>query len=283
MLKILKITAFFVLLTSYSFFYTQAEGITQLSTKEYGVFLGLNKKDIKKDERHLLSYKILVLEAEECSEEMLSVFRNNEQKVFAYINIGSLETYRSYYKIYEKFLLDTYEDWPDEYWIDVSQKEWQDFITEKLAKKYKNLGFYGFFIDNIDVYYQYPTKEIYEGLVVILTKLKKSGLKIIINGGDVFLNKLMDTNVGLELFDGVNQECVFTSINFKKNTYGVQSLKERRYFDDYLQRIKQHKKMIFLLEYGASKQLQKEIADYCKKKGFIYFISKDKTLKKHMN
>lgn len=280
--KILKLIVVFLLCSHCLLLFATKEGIVEVVAKEYGVFIGLNGKDIEEDKGSLLPYKILVLEPEECSKEKLDVFINNKQQVFAYLNVGSLETYRTYYKRYKKFLRASYKDWPDEYWVDVSQKEWQDFITRKLAPKYKDLGFHGFFIDNIDVYYHYPTKEIYEGLIAILTELKKSELTIIINGGDVFVSKLIDEGVKLELFDGVNQECVFTRIDFKKDAYGVQGVEEHQYLDAYLQKVKRHGKMVFLLEYGSSKKLAKKIANYCKKESFLYFISKDKTLRKDM-
>ncbi len=244
--------------------------------KEYGVFLGLNNKEIKR----LENYKIIVIEAEEFDKNHLMEFHKKNQKVFAYLNVGALENYRSYYSNYERFSLGIYNDWPDEKWIDVSKKEWQDFIIKKLAFEYKQKGFDGFFIDNTDVYYQYQKEEIYQGLITILKGLHKYNLEIIINGGDYFVSKLINEKKDIEIFDGVNQECVFTLIDFKNNKYIEQSSKENKYFTEYLEKVKKQNKKVFLLEYGANRHIKSQIIKYCKKHDFNYFISLDKSLTK---
>lgn len=43
-----------------------------------------------------------------------------------------------------------------------------------------------FFLDNADVYYQYHTPEIYQGLMTILHEIHTEHRPIIINGGDTF-------------------------------------------------------------------------------------------------
>ena len=250
------------LLTSFSF------------QKEYGVFLGLNSTDIK----NILSYRRVVLEGEEFNENHIQYLHQNGQKVFAYLNVGALEKYRSYYNKYKKFALGVYYDWPDEKWIDVSKKEWQEFIVENKAMEYHKKGFDGFFIDNTDVYYQYKKDEIYKGLVAILKGLRQYKMEILINGGDIFVERLIEES--LDVFDGVNQECVFTSINFKYNRYEEQSEKENTYFLEYLAKVRKYNKKVYLLEYGANASIEKKIISYCKTHKAKYFISLDKSLTK---
>ena len=240
--------------------------------KEYGVFLGLNNSDLEK----LKPYKTIVVEGEEFNENHIKYFHQNGQKVFAYLNIGALEKYRSYYNEYKKFALGVYHDWSDEKWIDVSKKEWQEFIVKKKASEYHKKGFDGFFVDNADVYYQYKKDEIFEGLVAILKGLRQYKMEILINGADTFVERLISESI--DIFDGVNQECVFTSIDFKHNKYKEQSKKENEYFLEYLEKVKRYNKKVYLLEYGANKSIEKKILDYCKIHQFNYFISLDKTL-----
>ena len=242
--------------------------------KEYGVFLGLNADNIEQ----LLSYKTIVLEGEEFEKNHIQYFHKNGQKVFAYLNVGALENYRSYYNKYKKLALGVYRDWPDEKWIDVSKKEWQEFIVEKKAKEYYEKGFDGFFIDNTDVYYQYKKDKIYKGLVAILTALRQYKMEILINGGDTFVERVIEESP--YVFDGVNQECVFTSIDFKNNKYSEQSKKENEYFLQYLDKVKKHGKKVYLLEYGANASIEKKIISYCKTHKANYFISLDKSLTK---
>ena len=46
-------------------------------------------------------------------------------KVYTYLNVGSLEDFRDYYKEYEHLTIGAYENWDEEKWIDVSDKDWQ--------------------------------------------------------------------------------------------------------------------------------------------------------------
>jgi len=265
------------MLCSFSFLFLDCSSVQKslnegIHKKEYGVFLGVSNK---MNER-LQGYETLVIEPSAFDATDIAIFHKSGQKVFGYLNVGALENYRSYYAEYERFALGVYEDWPDEKWMDVSKKEWQDFVVNTLALGIKEKGFDGFFVDNTDVYYNYRREEIYEGLISILKKLKSTGLKIIINGGDTFVSKVLDE--GENVFDCVNQECVFTSIDFKANRYKKQKLEATEYFLEYLQKVRKHKKLVYLLEYGASKDLKDVIDSYCKNEGFVAFISKDKNL-----
>ena len=75
------------------------------------------------------------------------------------------------------------------------------------------------------------------------------------------------------MFDGVNQEEVFTVINFNNHTYKNQSASETKYYKDYLKNVKSKGLIVYLLEYGASSSKEKEIANYCNANGFSYYNS----------
>lgn len=88
--------------------------------------------------------------------------------MYGYLNIGVVEEYREYYGRFERLTLGVYEDWPDERWVDVSDAEWQTFLIQELAPKYAALGLDGFFLGNADVYFQFETDEIFDGICTIL-------------------------------------------------------------------------------------------------------------------
>ena len=69
-------------------------------------------------------------------------------------------------------------------------------------------GVDGFFVDNTDVYYNYPQESIYDGILTILDYMNHTGRKIMINGGDCFVKKYLTAEKNV-LIDGVNQENVF--------------------------------------------------------------------------
>lgn len=250
-------------------------GCAVKSSREYGVFLGINNEQIER----LRDYRIIVIEPSEFNSNQISKLRKSGKKVYGYLNIGAIENYRPYYNRFKDKTLGTYKEWPNERWVDVSDAEWQRFVVDELGKKYSEMGFDGFFIDNADVYHHYHTDSTFQGLCSILKGLKSYKLSILINGGDVFVSRCMDEKIANTLFDGINQETVFTDIDFERKSYGKQAVKETQYFKEYLSRVKKNGLSVYLLEYGADASLAKEIDNYCKKNGFHWYNAKNLELR----
>ena len=120
----------------------------QITEYEYGGFLGLDSGDVRRME----DYETIVVEGQLFTKDEVCALKENGHRVFSYINVGALENYRSYYDDYEEYTLDVYENWEDERWVDVSARQWQDFLIEDLAADMKEKGFDGLFVDNLDVY-----------------------------------------------------------------------------------------------------------------------------------
>ena len=81
------------------------------------------------------------------------------------------------------------------------------------------------------------------------------------------------------LFDGVNQESVFTKIDFAKNRYAAQDAETRAYYLDYLTQAKEAGLKVYLIEYRPSAKLAAEIQDYCEKNGFTAYNANGKELR----
>ena len=176
---------------------------------------------------------------------------------------------------FKKLALAPYENWKDESWVDVSDTDWQNYITEKIAKEIVELGFDGFFLDNFDVYYLFPEEKIYRGLDAVLGGLQKYKMPIILNGGDSYVSRAIEENATDLLFQGVNQEDVFTSYHFDTDTSSVQDSETRKYYQDYLEKAKDAGLSVYILEYMANKELSKEVSSYCKEKHFQWYNAPD--------
>ena len=235
--------------------------------KEYGVFLGIESEEIHK----LDKYSIVVIEPSAFSSEQISKLQAEGKTVYGYLNVGAVEEYRPYYDRFRDLFLGIYEDWPDERWVDVSSSLWQSFIVDELGKDYAAMGLDGFFLDNADVYYHFPEDDVFQGLCTIMTGLRSYGLPLIINGGDSFVSRCMEESIALSLFDGINQETVFTSIDFPNQSYGQQSEEETKYFQEYLSKAKEYGLSVYLLEYRADRDLAKRIDEYCSENGFFWY------------
>lgn len=243
---------------------------------QYGVFIGLNAEDMDV----LFAYDIVVIDAAYYTAEEIAILHQNEVCVYSYLNVGSIETFRDAYEIMEPYVLGSYENWDDEYWVDVSSATWQAYVAEQ-AKQLSDKGVDGFFIDNADVYYYYPNEEIFDGLVLILNALSQYGKDIVINGGDVFVEKaVLNSAQPVVHITGVNQECVFTNIDFEKNMLIKQDAETSLYYKNYLQQCKKAGLVVFVTEYteGTDIQLVQEIQTYCEDNEVLYYIAPSKWL-----
>ncbi len=237
--------------------------------RKYGVLIGISDNEIL----NLKGYETLVIDADFFSRETIEqIHKNSNKNVYSYLNIGSIEIFRNGYAEFEAIKIGAYENWPEERWVDVSKPEWRNHIFNA-AKALAENGIDGFFLDNADVYYVNNTPAIYQGILGILRDLHKLGLPLIINGGDVFITEAMQAGDLRDLVYGINQETVFTSINFNNGTFGRQTPEDRAYLHEYLSHCKTFGLQIYLLEYGASSALKRELEAFCLEQGYICAIS----------
>ena len=243
--------------------------------KPYGVFLSTSD-----DLSRFKDYDMIVIDAQYYDREAIEQFRQEGHKVYSYINVGSLEDFRDYYDAYEGLTLGDYEHWDEEKWIDVSSEKWQNFVIDELALSLAEKCIDGFFVDNCDVYYQYPTEEILEGLAVIMKGLKTYGIEVIVNGGDAFMDAYTaEGGAWDDVISGINQESVFSRINWEDGSFGPADSEDRDYFIDYIERYGGMGADIYLLEYTSDPKLVKTIDEYCKSHRFTYYVSDSLELK----
>ena len=222
-----------------------------LEKNDYGVFLNADASSLERFKK----YDLIVIDAQYFTKKDIESLHQNGTKVYTYLNIGSVENFREYYKTYEKFTIGKYEHWDEEKWVDVSVPAWQKFI-EQLSKKLFEKGVDGFFIDNCDVYYYAPRKSIFEGLTAILQNIMTLKKAVIINGGDTYVTKYRE-RYG----------------DFDKGTFNEQTRETREYYSKYLEACKADGMEVYLLEYTTDEKLIQKIKKYCKEKNFHFYIS----------
>lgn len=257
------------------FHYRSTKSTDKRFSYEYGVFVGL---DEKKSSR-LKDYHRVVIDAEYFSKKSITKLKKQGHVVYTYLNIGSLENFRSDYDKYKKYTIGEYENWEEEQWVDVSQKPWQQRI-KKLARTYHKKGVDGFFIDNCDVYYfaggsKASKDKLFGGLCAILKDLRSTYHKpVIINGGDTFVSRCIARKYKLtKYFTGVNQECVYTSIDFDNNKLKKADKSTTQYYESYLKKVRKKGLDVYLTEYTKSSSMKKTIYKKCKKQGYCYYAA----------
>ena len=235
----------------------------------YKVYLGLNSSDVNRIIKAKPS--IAVIDFAEFGDTQIKKLRSKGIKLISYLNVGAIEKTRSYYSKYKKFAIGNYSDW-DEKWMDLSKKEWQEFLLSQ-AKKYKARGAMGLYIDNLDVVEEFKPHGLYGPAKTILKRIRKeTGLYLMVNGADYFVSKCIRDKV--VHFQAIQQEEVFTRIiNIRKNKCGSQTATEKKRLKAYCIKARKHVD-VYLLEYRANAANKAKIAAFCKKYKMNYYNSK---------
>lgn len=200
--------------------------------------------------------------------------------VYAYLSIGSLEKYRPWYDIFRDHVLHPYDNWPDEWWMDMTYAPWRDHLVSYARDTLLAAGADGLFLDNGDVYYQDQRDASYQALLSLLQDLHRLGKPMILNGGDVLLGRMMDEEEALPL-QGVHQESVFASIlDYDRNRFGRQSADTTQYYLSHLLRCHGHGLECYITEYTRDRRLESHARKEAARLGFGLFVTDDVGLRK---
>ena len=259
----------FVIILISGYFLIKDSNTSTFEKNDYGVFLNADASSLEQ----LKKYDLIVIDAQYFTKSDIELLHQNGTRVYTYLNIGSIENFREYYTAYEKLTIGRYEHWDEEKWVDVADPDWQKFI-EQLSQELFEKGVDGFFIDNCDVYYYAPRESIFEGLTAILQNIMTFDKAVIINGGDTYVTEYRERYGAIDhIMTGVNQESVWSAIDFDKGTFYEQTRETRDYYCKYLEACQADGMDVYLLEYTTDKKLIQKIKKYCNEHDFHFYIS----------
>ena len=265
--KVLALIFVIVLISGY--FLIKDSNTSTFEKNDYGVFLNADASSLEQ----LKNYDLIVIDAQYFTKSDIELLHQNGTKVYTYLNIGSIENFREYYTTYEKLTIGRYEHWDEEKWVDVADPDWQKFM-EQLSQELFEKGVDGFFIDNCDVYYYAPRESIFEGLTAILQNIMTFDKAVIINGGDTYVTEYRERYGAIDhIMTGVNQESVWSAIDFDKGTFYEQTKETRDYYCNYLEACQADGMDVYLLEYTTDKKLIQKIKKYCNEHDFHFYVS----------
>lgn len=265
--KVLALIFVIILISGY--FLIKDSNTSTFEKNDYGVFLNADASSLEQ----LKKYDLIVIDAQYFTKSDIELLHQNGTRVYTYLNIGSIENFREYYTTYEKLTIGRYENWDEEKWVNVSDPVWQKFI-EQLSQALFEKGVDGFFIDNCDVYYYAPRESIFEGLTAILQNIMTFDKAVIINGGDTYVTEYRERYETIDhIMTGVNQESVWSAIDFDKGTFYEQTRETRDYYCKYLETCQADGMDVYLLEYTTDKKLIQKIKKYCNEHDFHFYIS----------
>ncbi|MCR5671721.1 MAG: endo alpha-1,4 polygalactosaminidase, partial [Butyrivibrio sp.] len=122
---------------------SKAGQVKGVSRQPYGVYLSCEYEELPAN----LSCDEVVIDAQYFTAQEIANLKKKNGKVYSYLNVGSLEDFREYFKKFDRLILGAYENWEGEYWVDVSDSKSQDFLVDEIASDMLKKGIDGFFID----------------------------------------------------------------------------------------------------------------------------------------
>lgn len=216
---------------------------------------------------------LLAIEPEDYTAKEVQALKRAGYTVLAYMSVGSVSDERTYYKQLEPYTLRRLDDWEHERYLDVCEPAVQDWAINQ-GMRFVNAGYDGLWIDNLDVYEEYPSDNAYKGITRILSALYPHGY-IMINGGMEYMLRAIAQKASVA--HGVTQEEVFSLITdySGSGTFGAQIASESLEYQKYLAKAMGAGMEAYLLEYTRDANVKKKIIDYCTASGAGYYISED--------
>jgi len=142
---------------------------------------------------------LLAIEPEDYTKAEVAALKASGYTVLGYLSCGSVSDEREYYKALKPYCLKKLDDWPHERYLDLRKAAARDWCVDR-ARAVKAQGFDGWWIDNLDVYEEYPSSAMYNAVKSVLGRIKALGGYVMVNGGSSFLGKLMDNDGGKALY-----------------------------------------------------------------------------------
>jgi endo-alpha-1,4-polygalactosaminidase (GH114 family) len=143
-----------------------------------------------------------------------AIRRDSKGLVLAYLDVGTIEDYRGWYRAAKPYRLDYWGDW-GEWYANVNAAGFRSLMLKRVAPKMLAKGFDGLFLDNTDMTETHPAqKRGMRSLVAGLSRLARARGKLLMaqNGADV--------NWPLRRFyNGINFEDVSFSYDFDRRAY----------------------------------------------------------------
>ena len=238
---------------------------SRLNVKNFTAYYGENELD------KISRFDLAILEPEHYHKTQIEKIKKSNTLTVAYLNIGEAESYRSFFnKVNSEWIIKENPDWERHYFIDVSQKGWQNLLIDEVIPAIFIKNFDGLFLDMIDVAELFPDSQ--EGMISIINKIRqKYPDKLLIMNNGLFLADHVSRSI-----DGILAENLFIKYDLKTNLARKSRKSEYQSKIKELIRLKQKYALrIFTLDYVTHEK--SELAGYASGKarsfGFIPYVS----------
>ena len=208
-------------------------------------------------------------------------FTSTQTKFIAYLSLGEIETYRSYWSLLKStpnLIVEKNPNWKDNYLIDIRSKDWQTFIVEIFIPQIMAKGFDGLFLDTLDTAVEMERRD-----PLKYAKSKQSLIDLIHSIHKKFPKLSLYSNNGLEILSSIQDaitgavaEDVYTRYDFKLHKSNSTPSSDRDYKVNLLNQFtRSTKKPVYVILYDDSQktELVQDAIKECLKNKFNWFVA----------
>ncbi len=124
--------------------------------EEFAFALGIDV-DSDAEVARLAPYDLVIVDGELTAAGRVAQLRAGGSIVLGYLSVGTIEPFRSWYRMLKPFRLpDRFEEFDEDY-ARVSAKGFRRAIAARIAPKLLGKGFDGLFLDNVDMVEGHPS------------------------------------------------------------------------------------------------------------------------------
>ena len=177
-------------------------------------------------------FDLVVVDGEEASAGQVEAIKLQGAQVLAYLSVGTIESWRSWYPRLKRYRLAAWRDWRDEWFADTSKAGLRRRLKRVADEVILPKGFDGLFLDNVDmveVAKHRPQRRGMGKLVAKLDSVVGDGLLFAQNGARGVLTGYPARGVEplAGHLDGWNREDVTWTFDFDRRRYVRNPARER--------------------------------------------------------
>jgi endo-alpha-1,4-polygalactosaminidase (GH114 family) len=197
--------------------------------------------------RRYAAYDLVVVDGEGATARQIATLRSAGKIVLGYLDVGTIESHRSWYPLLKPYRLAFWSDWA-EWYANVAKPGFRHAIVARIAPALLRKRFDGLFLDNTDMIEAYPGQTAgMRALVRALSGLvhARRGLLFAQNG---------ESSIGplVRYYDGWNREDVTATYDFAGNRYVLQPPGATAAAQQALRRIAAAGLLVLATDYTAS-------------------------------
>ena len=160
-------------------------------------------------------YDLVIVDGELTTKATVAELQAQGSIVLAYLSVGTIEPFRSWYRLLKPFRLKSRFEEFDEYYANLRAPRYRRLIRRRIAPRILRKGFDGLFLDNTDMVDTHPRQR--RGMRKLVRTL--SGL---VHGrGDLLFAQNGERSIRplLPFYDGWNREDVTWTYDFDRRRY----------------------------------------------------------------